>query len=49
MSDEFSTMRIRTEQVEYLESVKIIPQEPLDSVLQRIIDKAKLFDKKVKS
>jgi hypothetical protein len=45
----FTTMRVSVEQVEYLESLKIIPQEPLDSVLQRIIDKAKAFDKKVKS
>lgn len=46
--DEFTTIRITIEQRQYLETLKLAEGEYLHSVLQRVIDKAKALDKKVK-
>lgn len=47
--NEFTTLRISQDQRQYLESIKLTEGEYLNSVLQRVIDKAKAFDKRVKA
>lgn len=42
------TIKISDEAKADLDSIKIIPREPYDSVIKRLINKAKTFDKRVK-
>jgi len=43
-----TVIKIKEEDYEYIESKKLSEYEPIHSVVSRLLDKAKAFDKRVK-